>query len=114
MTKPKRNFVEVLDHLCRFCEIGRLAKKIMPDGREGVWCTNCEIDAAGGADKLCWCGHNFNSRHRSRLYKCVRNETLTPENPHRVNVALDTGEAKALREGKKRAIQDDGSVDIFD
>lgn len=105
---------DVLDHLCRFCEIGRLAHKVMPDGRDGVWCTNCEMEATGGADKLCWCGHGFKARHRSHLFKCVRNENPTPENPHRVNVALNTGEIKALREGKKRVVSDDKSSDMFD
>jgi hypothetical protein len=110
----KQRPVDVIDHLCRFCEIGRLAKKVMPSGKPGVWCTNCEIEAEGGSEKLCWCGHTYSQKQRSHLYRCVRNETITVENPHRVNVALNTGEIKALREGKKRAAIDDSSVDMFD
>lgn len=105
-----------IDHLCRFCGIGRLEVKAGDGKKHAVWCPNCEaeVEASEGHEKLCFCGHRFPSGAKSYL-KCMKNPDKTPENPHAVVVILDEG-AVVKRHSASKHKRDKGadSMNLFE
>lgn len=103
-----------IDHLCRFCGIGRLEVKDDGNGKRAIWCPNCEQEADGSHEKLCFCGHRFPSGAKSYL-KCLKNPERTPENPHTVVVVLDeSAVVKRHYVGKPKRDPGANSLDLFE
>jgi hypothetical protein len=64
---------ELIDHACRHC-MGRLAKRVNPDGSVVHRCCECGASVEGEHSKLCWCGAEV--RGHGSVFECVRNNGL--------------------------------------
>ena len=62
------------DHACAKC-LGRVLRRVGPDGRPVVRCADCGTEAAGEAPAVCACGIR---RGKYAGLRCIRQEAPAP------------------------------------
>lgn len=74
---------EFADHACRHC-MGRVMRRVNPDGQVVVRCAECGSSAVGEPQALCWCGVEV--RGHGTVFECFRNPEVTLTTPQEVLV----------------------------
>jgi len=79
---------EIVDHVCRFCNGGRLLRRGAMSPTGVVYrCANCGRTGYDPAD-LCWCGQHFKGKCTQQHYMCLP-YVFTEEHPEFREVILD-------------------------
>lgn len=71
------------EHCCRNC-FGRVLRRYV-NGRHQALCAECGLQTEGYPRSLCCCGVKMADGRDAGL-RCVPNDHITPETPHRVLV----------------------------
>lgn len=74
---------ELTDHACRHC-MGRVLRRVNPDGVVVVRCAECGASVAGDVESLCCCGEEV--RGHGAVFECVRNPKVSSAVPQEILV----------------------------
>ena len=72
------NFYNFEPHICKEC-LSRIASSV-EDGVRVFTCSNCSRSETGDVTALCVCGIRVGNK-KTQLFRCVKNEHKTLENP---------------------------------